>query len=283
MTREVIFNNKVNQSIKFAVPVVEEVVTSKRYKISEKYYNTKGDIIESMEYKKGQLTLWEIYKFNDTGNLIEKIWHNCNGYDKTKFKHFSEKYTYSEEKNDSTESEIESIVSEDGKRIDTTYYLNGKIESKSTYSANSIIEEMIEYKKETISRISKFDNRGNLLKIDNFDAKGLLLNFSSFEYDDKNNQIRITKTSRTGYLTQDRKLSYDNNNNLIEDVDASREFIKIHNDFNQTLIGEPDFESKESYKHQYKYSDKQLLQEEKLFLSEKLIMIYQFEYKHFEK
>jgi len=283
MKQKIISNNKVQAMITFACPVDSGQKSNKRFKKKEDFYDTKGNVIEHIEYKQGKIDKWEKFHYNSKEQLIEKTWYNCYGLDKTKFKSFSDKYSYDQSGKQILPNTAIIEKDKDGNNVETTFFLNGKIKSRRIFNDKDICTEELEFKSEQVVKRSTFKKDGNLISVYNFDTKGEPLNHSLFEYNEKGNQTRIKKVSRTGYVSQDRKLTYDKNNNLTEDCDAPKEFYKIHNDMHLTIVGGLEDEHSESYRHIYTYNDKQLLTEHKMYLAGELIMIYEHDYKQREK
>lgn len=283
MKKQVIAKNKVQLMTTFARPIENGQKSKKRFKKKEDFYDKAGNLIEHLEYKQGKIDKWEKFQFNTKGQLTEKIWYNCYGWDKTKFKSWSEKYSY--DSNGKLITQNKSVIEKDtnGNNVETTFFLNGKIKSRTVFNSSGLCAEELEYKNEQVVKRVAFDKNGNIVSIHNFDTKGQTLNHSLFEYDDRGNQTKIKKVSRTGYVSQDRLLTYDANNNLIDDTNAPKEVYKIHNDQHLTILGPMEEEHLESYKHTYTYNEKQLLTEHKVFLAGELIMIYEHDYKLHEK
>lgn len=249
MKHKIISESKVQSMITFACPIANGNKTGKRFKIKEDFYDQYGHNIEHIEYKQGKIEKWEKFEYNDDGRLLEKIWYNCLGWDKSKFKSYSEKYSYDSNGQLITPNKTIIETDKDGNKVETMFFLNGKIKCKRIFSQTGVCIEELEYKSDKVSKRTSYNGKGSMISIHNFDAKGQPLNYSLFEYDDKGNQTRIKKVSRTGYVSQDRTLTYDMNNNLIEDKDTPKEAYKLHNDFHMNIIGPIDEEHSEGYRH----------------------------------
>lgn len=247
----------------------------------ETNYDKHGNKIEYIEYKQGKIEKWEIYSYNAKNELIEKIWHNCFGWDKSKFKAYSEKFSYNDNGLLITQNKTTVETDADGSKIETSFYLNGKIMGKRKFNPHGVCIEELEYKSEEVVRKTLFDDNGNIHGIHNYDTKGQPLNYSLFEYDNKGNRTRIKKVSRTGTVSQDRKLTYDENDNLIEDCDIPKDAYKIHNEHHMNIVGPLEEDPFEGYKHIYRHDSSQLLIEHYMYLAERLIMVYEYEYKFY--
>lgn len=278
LKKETIVKNGIKLMTTFACPIENGQKSNKRFKKKEDFYDKSGNVIEHLEYKRGKIDKWEKFQFNTQGQLIEKIKFNCIGWDKTKFKSTSEKFTYYQDGRLITPNKT--VVEKDmsGNIAETSFFLNGKIKGRKIFSSSGICKEELEYKSEQVVRRVDFDEKGNVLRISNFDTTGQPLNHSLFEYDERGNQTTIKKVSRKGEIKQSRLLTYDTNDNLIDDTDILEEILEATDDRNFTLTEE---DKSGSYKHLYSYNDSQLLKEHKMILAGEMIMIYEYDYKFY--
>jgi hypothetical protein len=279
MNAKILSKNKVQLMTIFACPTQDGQKTKKRFKKKEDFFDKNGNNIEHIEYKQGKINKWEKYKYNFKGKMIQKTWFNCRGWDKTKFKSFTNKYTYDNNGQLVTSSiptiEFDSI----GNKIETTFYLNKKIKTRRTYNSKGICIEILEYKSEKVVKCSTFDESAHLVSVYSYDTKGQSISHSLFEYDEQGNKTKVIQFNGTGNVLLIRKLKYDNNNNLLEDI----EFYNTTKDLSIIIFDELEKECNESYRHLYTYNDHQLLIEHKMFLTKELIMIYEHEYQYYEK
>jgi len=103
-----------NEKIKSLVIMEEkyDMLVKKQYKESETYYDTRGNVIESITYKQGKTDKHFKYQYDSDNNKIKEEEFDISG----RLKESSE-YKYSE-----------------GQRIEKTVYdQNKKIKSKKTY------------------------------------------------------------------------------------------------------------------------------------------------------
>lgn len=276
-SKEIITKNKVASLIIYACPANNGQLTGGRFKNKEIIYDNFGNEVEYIEYKRGKNDKWEKYKYDKEQRLIEKTWYQCIGYDKSKYRFFVDKFSYDNDGKLITPYSPIVELDKDNNNIETTFYLNGKIRGRRYFYNNGICKEEHEYKSNVIVGNKKYDEKGNLIIDEKFDTKGNPTNYTSYEYDSKGNKTRIKKVSRTGYISQDRTLTYDANNNLIEDRDIEKTAYQIHANTN---IESLEKEHSESYRHNYYYDAKQLLIQDKMYLVNELIMIYNYEYKY---
>lgn len=274
MKAEIIAKNKVKSITVFSCPLKNEERINKKYKKSETTYDKNGNIIEFIEYNQGKIDKWEQYVYDSESRVVEQITYNGYGYDKSRFhpikKHISNKI------NNADEERYKPIIEIDrnGKKLETTFFLNGKLRSKRYFNKKGFCIEDIEYKNgKNIVGHKKFTEDGKLLSDKNYLPNGRLTNSLICEYDINGRLIRMKKVKGDGSVLKDRNLIYDNNGNLIDDFDILKEEDKLRN---------PDLkfsdDNKIGYRNKYYYNDEQLLIEHKVYLGENLLMIYESKY-----
>lgn len=273
----ILSKNRVKEISIFSCPVENGVLTGKRFIKSETQFDTKGNILELKEYKRGQISKWRKYQYNDCNQLIEEIWYQGTGYDITKYKGHSTKFSY--DKNGELLTNYPIVHEKDnlGNRIEKTFYMNGKIRSEKLIDSSNDMINVFEYKNEIVTKQSQLDMRGNLIAEYNFDKSGSKIPSLIMEYDAAGNVVRKKKYNEHGHLKEDRKLQYDLHGNLIEDVDMPKSIYKSHNG---EFIELPEGTHSEGYKHSYKYNQAQLIVRHELFLAGSLLMIYKYDYKY---
>jgi len=162
---------------------------------------TKTEIIynfveEFGEYKKGS-DKQTIYRYDDKGNLVEKVEYDHHTINKTLCKY-----------------------DDQGNLIEESEYSHGKLRRKWLwkYDDKSNLVEKSRYDADDgkLEYLSKYDDKGNETEVVRYDPWGKFESKSLYKYDDKGNKIEYAYYLPSGKLEIKETCKYDNKGNPIE-------------------------------------------------------------------
>ena len=163
----------------------------------ERYYNEHEKLIEAIYYgENGNISRKRTWKYDDKGNLIERIVYNSNSKETWKY--------------DDKGNLIEHIVHNSKGNI------SRKRTRKCKYDDKGNLIEHIEYNsKGNISwkNTSEYDNQGNLIEDIVYNSKGNITR----KYDDKGNRIEHIRCNRNGKIVFKETWKYDSQGNKMEE------------------------------------------------------------------
>mgnify|MGYP005857073581 CR=1 FL=1 len=189
-------------------------------------FNQNGQMIEKVYYKKynDKTGSRYVFKYDDSGNLIEKSSFDSKGILYAKRIYTYNKYgnKISEIKyNDKNDIESKEVIEYDGRNkiSKTEYGSNGKIKNKMLYEydkdGNRIKYSRYNSNGELVYKsLSKFDKNGNKIEYLNYGSDGKLKNKNSLIYDRKDSLIEKIYFNYESKETQKNK--YDKDGNLVE-------------------------------------------------------------------
>jgi hypothetical protein len=256
--------NKVTKIIEFGVPYQPPENFRPRYRAAEFLINQHGKIYDYKIYSGIQVKVWLQFQYTIEGELV-----NVKLFDSKK-----EKWEFIIDQKVSEEITTEIV---DGSKIESSFYLNGKLKTQKIINSTGHIVSDKEYKNGIATLIRIYSPKNKILSDYRFDSKGNPTTKRDYEYDNKENLVRYKYTGKKGVVTTDLKMTYDECNNLIESVDIPKEIYSVLYNVDLDKWAEQGDEN-ESYRHKYTYNDCQLLVEHQIYLAGQFGIGHEYEY-----
>lgn len=265
-------SHRVKAIVSFVLPSEQGMLTGKRHKQYEEYFNANGNRIEFIEYKAGQIVDWVQYAYDNNGVLLETTRYTGRGYDKSKFTPVTTKARQGEKMPEAEKAPIVNAISKE--RVHREFYKNGKIREETFYRSDGARLKQIQYKGEKITSLLLYNEWGKLYDHAYYDPSGEIYTHRKYEYDNLGKLIRETNVER-GVVLRDIKYIYDDQSKLIVDHDIYKEEYRLWN----TDLKWKDINTV-GYNNKYFYNEKELLCRQEMYLGENLIMTYEFEFEY---